>query len=82
MTKRGKKMDELVCLECQGPLDKTGKVDLFCPKCNIDYTVNSYCGQCEDKLQHLVACGAVDFWCNSCNELKSKSSATYELVAN
>ncbi len=82
MIKSSKKMDELVCLKCQGPLNKIGKVNLACPSCNIEYSVTSFCGQCSDELQHLVACGAVDFWCNTCNELKGKSSASYELLQN
>lgn len=73
-------MNGLVCSECNGLLEKTGKVNLYCPECDIHYGVKSHCGQCGDELERLIACGAVDFWCNKCNELKSKSSADYELI--
>lgn len=74
------KMDKLSCLKCNGLLEKTGKVNLYCPACDKAYGVKSTCGQCGDELERLIACGAVDFWCNQCNELKSKSSADYVLI--
>jgi len=74
------KMNELTCLECHGALTKNGKVNFICPECNIHYGILSQCGQCGDELQRLIACGAVDFWCNQCNELKSKASAKCQLI--
>ena len=73
-------MDKLKCKTCVGKLEKTGKVTLYCPECDIHYGVKSSCKTCGDELERLIACGAVDFWCNECNELKSKSSADYELI--
>jgi hypothetical protein len=73
-------MENLKCKKCEGKLEKIGKVNLHCNDCNIDYSVKSFCCTCGDELEYLVACGAVDFWCNSCNELKGKSSATYRLA--
>lgn len=35
------------------------------------------CPGCSNELQRS---GAVSFWCNQCNELKSKSSADYTLI--
>ncbi|GGP27432.1 YfgJ family double zinc ribbon protein [Silvimonas amylolytica] len=31
------------------------------------------CPDCGKPLEELVACGARDYFCNSCNELKSKT---------
>lgn len=73
-------MENLKCKKCAGKLEKIGKVNLHCNECDIDYGVKSFCGTCGEELERLVACGAVDFWCNNCNELKSKSSATYHLA--
>ncbi|WP_022940182.1 zinc-ribbon domain-containing protein [Psychromonas hadalis] len=73
-------MDKLECKTCAGKLTKIGKVNLYCPTCEVHYGVKSNCKVCADELERLVACGAVDFWCNQCNELKSKSSANYQLI--
>lgn len=32
------------------------------------------CPKCKSELEQLKACGAVNYFCNSCNELVSKSA--------
>ncbi|MGL6120504.1 MAG: zinc-ribbon domain-containing protein [Fusobacteriaceae bacterium] len=39
----------------------------------------AYCSECGDKLEKLAACGSLSFWCNKCNELKSKKTVIYKV---
>ncbi|MDR3428366.1 MULTISPECIES: zinc-ribbon domain-containing protein [Silvimonas] len=36
-------------------------------------TTTPLCPDCGKPLEVLIACGARDYFCNSCNELKSKT---------
>lgn len=31
----------------------------------------AYCSECKSEVEVLMACGAVSFFCHTCNELKS-----------
>lgn len=68
-----------VCPTCNHDLIKNGNT-YSCTNCNKELIKVSYCPTCNDKLEKLAACGSVSFWCNSCNELKSKKeiSTTFE----
>ena len=51
-----------------------------CPSCQTDYRVRGMCADCGAELERIAACGASNWFCNHCNELKSKSRVTTELV--
>ncbi|MEI6896950.1 MAG: zinc ribbon domain-containing protein [Psychromonas sp.] len=72
-------MLELPCPKCKHPLQRSGQLKRHCERCNSDFTLLITCHHCGDEIERLKACGAVDFWCNNCNELKSKSAVIYTL---
>jgi len=72
-------MMELQCPKCAHELESSGIQKRHCPACNSDFKLHAACEKCGDELERLAACGAVNFWCNKCNELKSKSTAIYTL---
>ncbi len=45
----------------------------LCNNCSKKFETEYFCDICGSKLEKLQACGALNFFCNSCNELKSKS---------
>jgi hypothetical protein len=71
---------QLHCPNCQSELTRSGESMRHCEHCHSDFLLNISCPQCEQPLARLKACGAVNFWCNECNELKSKSKAVYSLI--
>lgn len=70
---------EINCPKCNEELVRSGELKRHCDACDSDFTLHVTCNECGDELERLKACGAVNFWCNQCNELKSKSSAVYTL---
>lgn len=40
--------------------------------------LKKYCPVCHEEVEVLNACGAVSFFCNTCNELKSSKSVLTE----
>ncbi|MGL4909692.1 MAG: zinc-ribbon domain-containing protein [Cetobacterium sp.] len=38
----------------------------------------AYCPECGEELEKLAACGSLSFWCNKCNELKSRKTVIYK----
>ncbi|MCG6200322.1 zinc ribbon domain-containing protein [Psychromonas antarctica] len=72
---------ELTCPKCQNEIEYGGiqKQNYHCDACAGDFKLHAACDKCGDKLELLQACGAANLWCNSCNELKSKSTAIYTL---
>lgn len=73
-------MRDLACPSCQQTMAYQGKFVYRCDDCEQTYHAEVHCQQCGDRLALLKACGAVDFFCNQCNEMKSKSSADYRLA--
>ena len=67
------------CPVCQGALVADGEA-YRCEECNSNYEAQAVCDVCGDPLSVLKACGAVDFFCNHCNELKSKSQVKYRYM--
>ncbi|CAM3542709.1 hypothetical protein VA7868_02063 [Vibrio aerogenes CECT 7868] len=65
-------MSENRCPECQQELSWDG--NYCCSRCNAHYHKIAYCPDCKAELEKLAACGAVSYFCHSCNELKSKSN--------
>jgi len=46
----------------------------YCSACQSDYRYRAICATCGAELERLQACGASNWFCNQCNELKSKST--------
>ncbi len=70
---------ELQCPKCNSELIRSGKLKRHCESCSSDFKLHIACNSCGEEIERLVACGSVSFWCNNCNELKSKSTAVYTL---
>ncbi|MFM2476269.1 zinc ribbon domain-containing protein [Celerinatantimonas sp. MCCC 1A17872] len=74
-------MTALVCPNCERELEPsaTDSHGGYCSHCQSNFHRVAYCPQCEQPLEVLKACGAVDYFCNHCNELKSKRQVIYRL---
>ncbi|KMV31261.1 DNA ligase [Photobacterium swingsii] len=44
-----------------------------CETCQTTLIKQAFCPDCDTELEKLQACGSASYFCNSCNELKSKS---------
>ncbi|KHT64482.1 DNA ligase [Photobacterium gaetbulicola] len=65
-------MSQNICPNCQLELEwQDGKY--HCESCSTVFIKKAFCPDCEAELEKLQACGAASYFCNSCNELKSKS---------
>ncbi|MCM2680132.1 zinc ribbon domain-containing protein [Echinimonas agarilytica] len=67
------------CPKCQGYLVSDAQ-EHRCEECSSSYEAQAVCNTCGDPLSLLKACGAVDYFCNHCNELKSKSVVKYRYL--
>ncbi len=65
------------CPKCKSELDWSKK-GYHCGTCQLDFDKIAYCSDCNAKMEKLAACGATSYFCNNCNELKSKSKARFE----
>lgn len=69
-----------LCPTCQQELE--WQAGLYsCSSCNISYNKVAFCPDCKAQLERLQACGAESYFCNTCNEQKSKSRARIEFQA-
>ncbi|QFI37379.1 DNA ligase [Moritella marina ATCC 15381] len=65
------------CNQCHEPL--AWKAGLYhCVSCNQDYKKISFCPDCNAELEKLQACGATNYFCNTCHSLKSKSRVSHQ----
>ncbi|AGH80668.1 hypothetical protein PCNPT3_03630 [Psychromonas sp. CNPT3] len=71
---------QLDCPRCKQPVIRTGPLERQCQYCQVNFKLQIDCQDCGDELERLQACGAVNFWCHKCNELKSKKTAIYHLL--
>jgi len=67
------------CPKCKHELERSGELKRHCRGCDSHFKLLVHCAECGDEIERLKACGAVSFWCNECNELKSKSGAKYTI---
>ncbi|CAH0524881.1 zinc ribbon domain-containing protein [Vibrio hippocampi] len=67
------------CPVCANELDWDGSY--LCRQCDKHYQKKADCPDCGAELEKLQACGAANYFCNSCNELKSKSRLQFYFVA-
>lgn len=74
------KTSETLCPTCSQPLAKEG--DLYhCASCTTHYRESITCPVCDQEVEVLKACGAVNYFCTSCNELQSKHNVIKRYVA-
>lgn len=64
------------CPECGRELSWEGQ-GYCCTSCDKCFNKKAFCNVCDSELEKLRACGAVSYFCHSCNELKSKSVVRY-----
>ncbi|MFH4677722.1 zinc ribbon domain-containing protein [Vibrio diabolicus] len=69
-------MQQNICPTCNVELEWTGQY--HCAQCESDFKKVGFCPGCEAELEKLQACGAASYFCNVCNELKSKSRVRFE----
>jgi hypothetical protein len=68
-------MSANVCPDCQSEL--SWKDDgYYCEFCEHPVKKSVFCPDCEHEMEKLQACGSASYFCNFCNELKSKSRIT------
>ncbi|MCF8779464.1 zinc ribbon domain-containing protein [Vibrio sp. IRLE0018] len=69
-------MNENKCPVCAQALEWNDHY--HCEPCHKDFSKIGYCPECEAELEKLQACGAANYFCNHCNELKSKSRIRFQ----
>ncbi|MCG3866062.1 MULTISPECIES: zinc ribbon domain-containing protein [unclassified Photobacterium] len=63
---------ENICPQCSSILNWKNQ-GYFCDFCQQDVEKQVFCPDCNEQLEKIQACGAANYFCNHCNELKSKS---------
>ncbi|MFV0576915.1 MAG: zinc-ribbon domain-containing protein [Vibrio sp.] len=58
-----------------GQAPQNGKDTYQCTECQESFIEYVPCPDCEAEMDVMKACGAVNYFCPKCNELKSKSRA-------
>ncbi|PAB57852.1 YfgJ family double zinc ribbon protein [Anaeromicrobium sediminis] len=59
------------CIECGGNMKGRGS-RFSCEKCHIDYEIKFKCEKCGSKPDELSSCAAINYFCPTCKELKSR----------
>ncbi|MGL6152914.1 MAG: zinc ribbon domain-containing protein [Aeromonas sobria] len=70
-------MEALLCPSCEAELDARSK-EQTCGQCQAHVRVTAICPTCQQELERLQACGAVDYFCNHCNSLVSKRTVQFK----
>jgi predicted amidophosphoribosyltransferase len=70
-------MSTLICPACGAELDSRSS-EVCCGQCQARYRIRALCPTCQQELERLKACGAVDYFCNHCNSLVSKRAVRFE----
>ncbi|NLS14291.1 DNA ligase [Vibrio sp. SM6] len=71
-------MSENTCPKCLNPL--VWQAHYHCLPCNIEYQKRALCPDCGSEMEKLQACGAANYFCPRCNELKSKSRIRFDFI--
>jgi len=69
-----------VCPACQADDWLKQGEQWQCQSCQATFQVSWLCDRCGQPVELLKACGAVNYFCNHCNELKSKSAVQLKLT--
>lgn len=68
----------ITCPSCGEEIEKDGMTGKYpCKSCGKVFGKRAKCNVCHDELELLEACGAQQFFCNTCKELKSRKSVEY-----
>ncbi len=67
------------CPECSGDLEGKGS-HYTCSSCKTRWKVTFTCEVCKNLPSVLAGCGAVSFFCDTCNSLKSRESMDKDFV--
>ena len=54
-------MNSLICPACNTALDSRSR-EVSCSQCQARYRVRALCPACQQELERLKACGAVDYF--------------------
>lgn len=71
---------ERLCPTCNAVL-KYEANHWHCQQCQANYRLRGLCNTCGAELERLAACGASNWFCPKCNELKSKAAIQTELIS-
>ncbi|PMH37545.1 DNA ligase [Vibrio sp. 10N.286.49.B3] len=66
------------CPQCQSDLVWDGAYR--CQTCQQQFKKVGECPDCDSELEKLQACGSASYFCNQCNELKSKSRVSFQFI--
>jgi Primosomal protein N'' (replication factor Y) - superfamily II helicase len=72
---------ELACPVCHGSLDVQGE-SAHCAQCDKNFRVEARCPDCQQPLEILKACGAVDYFCQNGHGLISKKRVVFTATPN
>lgn len=67
------------CPECEGELNGRGS-HYTCSACGQKWKATFRCEVCGELPQVAASCGAVSFFCDKCNSLKSREAMNKEFV--
>ncbi|MBZ6065164.1 zinc ribbon domain-containing protein [Aeromonas schubertii] len=70
-------MSTVQCPGCGEGIDTRGR-EVTCDHCQRLVRILPLCPDCGEPLERLKACGAVDYFCNRCNSLISKSRVRFD----
>ncbi|MGF1725073.1 zinc ribbon domain-containing protein [Photobacterium nomapromontoriensis] len=65
-------MSHNLCPQCNSELAWKNN-QYYCDFCQHPVAKTVFCPDCDTKMERLQACGSASYFCNCCNELKSKS---------
>ncbi|MCG7498613.1 zinc ribbon domain-containing protein [Vibrio sp. Of7-15] len=65
------------CPSCESEL-RWQQDHYHCDFCQVEFKKIAFCPDCDKVLDKLQACGSASYFCNECNELKSKSRVKVE----
>ncbi len=72
---------QIACPACGEEGLDPRRSETACTACQAVFRLTPHCPQCNAVLERVQACGAVDFFCNTCNNLVSKRAARYDIEA-
>ncbi|MBP9596961.1 MAG: zinc ribbon domain-containing protein [Fusobacteriaceae bacterium] len=68
----------ILCPNCGEEIEKDGITGKYsCKSCGKTYGKRAKCDVCDSELELLEACGAQQFFCDTCKELKSRRTVKY-----
>ena len=71
---------QITCPSCQQEGLDPRQSTATCSQCSKQFKIVGFCPTCHVELERIQACGATDFFCNTCNSMISKRQAQYKLT--